>query len=182
MSNLIHTTKCLFCAFKIDEQEFEPDGSALTGQVPQRLTDFNVKLLGHIQRGAEAEQKQVTRAMKQHHEHGGPPPDISAARHLQAWNNFLTFTALGQGTAILGAFDTTDPGLRILKEHARYKLHEATRKLFFTDDMLLNGVQQLNLDPEDQDHVMALVKGVRDALLELGQYAPKFEQPARVIA
>jgi hypothetical protein len=179
---LIHITKCLFCEFKLQEPEFEPDGSALTGQVPQRLTDFNVKLLGHIQRGAEAEQKQVNRAMKQHHEHGGPLPDLSAARHLQAWNNFLTFTALGQGTAILGAFDTTDPGIKILKEHARYKLHEATRKLFFTDDMLVENIQALNLDPDDQANVERLLKGVRDALLELGPYAPKFEQPARVVA
>lgn len=186
MPSLIHTTKCLLCdprnPWKVEESEFEPDGSALTGQVPQRLTDFNLKLLGHIQRGAEAEQKQVQRAMKHHQEHGGPPPDLTAARHLAQWQQFLMRTALAQGTAILFAYDTTDPGLNILKEHARWKLHEVTRKFFFTDEMLLEGVQKLDLDPQDHDNVFALVKGIRDALLEQGQYAPKMEQPARVVA
>ena len=182
LPSLIHITKCLFCNFTVQEQEFEPDGSALTGQVPQRLTDFNLKLLGHIQKGAEFEQKQVQKALKYHQEHGGPGPDLTAARHLAQWQQFLLRTALAQGTAILFAFDTTDPGLNILKEHARWKLHEVTRKFFFTDDMLLEGVQKLNLDLPDQDNVLTLVKGIRDALLEQGPYAPKMEQPVRVIA
>ena len=185
MSNLVHVTKCLLCdpksPFTISELEFEPDGGALNGQVPQRLTEFNLKLLGHIQKGAAWEQKQIQRAVKQHQENGGTAPDLSQARHLVAFNEFLARVALAQGLGILAAFQTSDPGLNSMKEMARFKLHEVTRKFFFTDDMILDAVQKLNLDLPDQDNVVLFSKAMRDALLEQGQYAPKQEQPTGIV-
>lgn len=174
---MTHITKCRLCdpqgkPFQISELNFEPDGAALNGQVPQRLTEFNLKLLAHIQKGAQWEQEQIRRAMKSFEKKGGAQPDLSQARHLAAWNQFLAMQALAQGLGILSAYETTDPGLNNMREIARWRLHEMTRRTFMTDEMLLDGLVQLNLDPPVQDLILRFVKQLRDALCERGQFAP----------
>lgn len=184
MPNLVHITTCSLCdpqnPWKVSEEGFEVEPSALNGQVPQRLSEFTVRLLGHIQRGAQAEEKQVRKAIKHHAEHGGQPPDISGARHFHAWNEFLSVVALAQGFSILKGFETTDPALISMRDMARWKLHAMTRKYFLTDDMLTSGLVQLGLDEPDQNNVFALFQQTRDALLEIGQYEPKKPEEALV--
>jgi hypothetical protein len=181
MPGLVHITKCHLCdpkkPFTLNEPAFEIDPGALNGQVPERLTQFNMTLLAHIQKGASWEDKVLTKAIK-HREKGGPPVDPAQAKHLAAWNEFLARVALAQGTAILSAFETTDPALNQMRETARWKLHEVTRKFFFTDQMIKDALQQLNLDEDDQNNVYQMMIGMRDALLEQGKYAPGQEAAA----
>ena len=177
---LVHITTCILCAdrsnaFRLEEHGFET--SPINGQIPQRLMDFQMKLLAHIQKAANWEHKQFEKALKRHAEQGGTIPDQAQARHLQAWLDFQGRTALAQGTAIMNAYDTTDPALLQMREVARLRLHAVTRRMFFTDEMIVDAVQQLNLDLPDRENVVEFAKQMRDALLEQGQYAPKFEQP-----
>lgn len=139
--------------------------------------DFQMKLLAHIQKAANVEHQRFEKALKRHAEQGGPIPDQAQARHLQAWLDFQGRTALAQGTAIMNAYDTTDPALLQMREVARLRLNAVTRRVYYTDADILQAVQQFNLDEKIQDAVVRLICQLRDGLLEQGQYAPKFEQP-----
>ena len=185
---LIHITTCLLCAdrknaFRLEEPSFETS-DVVQGQVPQRLAQFHNELLGHIQKAATWEHKQLEKALKRM-EQGGPPVDRAQARHFQAWIDFQARTMLAQGTAVMNAYETTDPALLHMREVARLRLNQVTRTRMFTDEMIRDAVLKMNMDlPDDdlQDSFIELIKGIRDALLEEGKYAPQFEQPARVIA
>lgn len=180
MSNLIYVTKCALCdpknPFQIEEQGFTYDPGTMNGQIPERLNQFSMKLLGHIQKAATWEQKQLQRAHELHTKHGSALPDESQAKHLRHWQEFMARTALAQGSVIYAAFDTTDPDLRLMKEFARLRLNTVTRKFGFTDQMLQDAVVRLNLDEDQQSGVLTLVKAIRDALCEQGEYAPDKEQ------
>ena len=182
---LIHITTCLLCAdrknaFRLEEPGFET-ADVVQGQVPQRLAQFHNELLGHIQKAALWEHKQLEKAMKRL-EQGGPPVDQSQARHFQAWIDFQARTMLAQGTAVMNAYETTDPALLHMREVARLRLNQVTRRVYYTDEDILQAVQHFNFDPETQGQMVKLICQLRDGLLEQGQYAPKLEQPAGIIA
>ena len=183
---LIHITTCLLCAdrknaFRLEEPGFETS-DITQGQIPQRLGEFQMQLLAHIQKAAQWEHKQLEKALKRSQENGGHPPDVSQAKHFQAWMDFQGRTALAQGTAIMNAYETSDPALLHMREVARLRLNAVTRKIYFTDADILQAVQQFNFDPEIQEGVVNLICQMRDGLLEQGKFAPTLEQPAKVTA
>ena len=185
---LIHITTCILChdrakAFRLEEPGFEAPSALGNGSnipITTRLQEFQLKLLAHIQKAAEWERKALERAMKLHIESKGPQPDPRQTTHYQAWQEFAARTACAQGTAIMQAFETSDPALNAMREACRLRLNSVTRKFYFTDAMILEGVQKLNFDPETQDVVLKFCIQMRDALLEQGQYAPVFGEAAAV--
>ena len=184
--SLIHITTCVLCAdranaFRVEEQGFEIASQLGKGEVPARLQEFQLKLLGHIQKAAQWEWKQLEKALKLFNESGGHAPDQSAARHFNAWVDFQARTALAQGISIMNAYETTDPALLSMREMARLRLNTATRRMFFTDEQIEDAVVRLNLDPQDQQNVTEFAKQMRDALMEQGKYAPNFEQPTSLV-
>lgn len=182
MPNLIHITKCTLCeppnVFKLEEQGFDFEPGVTNGEIPERLQGFQLKLVGHIQKAAQWEQQQLQKALKHHQKNGGAEPDVAKAKHFQAWAGFMARTALAQGTAIMEAFATTDPGLNLMKETARLKLNTLTRKFYFTDEMLLDAIVAVDSTAEGLtvETVKRLLCDARDALMEQGKYSPQSEQ------
>lgn len=173
-NSLTYITRCLYCDFEIVETGFETiDINQLKGEQPARLAQFHMQLLGHMQRGAQAEEKQITRLFQKHKNGGGPPPDTSKAKHFALWQSFLTRTMLAQSSAILSGFRSDDPALNSMREAGRWKLHEITRRNYFTDEMLLDALQPFNLEAPQQTKILELIIEIRDALLEQGKYEPR---------
>lgn len=179
-----YLTACRFCAYRIAHPAFElVDLAALNGRPPRRLEEFRGKLIGHIQRCAEDEDAQIQEVMRRHQKRqkkGGdsPPPDLSVAKHHQAWLTCLNRVILAESTGILSAFTSTDPALNAMQNSARWNLHQATRKFYFTDQLLLDRLQALSLSPADQAAVFQLVSEIRDVLVEQGEYMPGKEGAA----
>lgn len=191
---LTHITKCRLCPnqeFQLAESEFEK--TELGAQTPMRVQEFSMKLLAHIQRGADFERKALEKAIKKFEKGEGPAPDAAKAPHLAAWNTFLALTACAQGWGIMCAFETMDPGLLAMREAARSGLQQMSRKFFFTDQMISDGtVQWMGQSPWAGDneltvHIATFCKGIRDALCEVGDYAPggkmavEAEQERRIV-
>lgn len=189
MPKLVYQTTCNLCdrqggkPWRVDEHGIEPPDPAAVarGEIPTEINSLSMKLLGHIQKAANWEQQQLTKAHKRHLENNGPAPDASQCRHLQAWQTFMELTALAQGFVIFGSFDTQDPQLVMMREAARLTLNTKTRKFFFTDQMLQDAVVKMGLDPEVQTNVLVLVQTIRDALTEQGKYAPDQDHKAVVL-
>lgn len=172
--SLTYITRCLFCDFEIASPGFESvDINNLNPQQTARVSEFHMQLLAHMQRGAQAEEKQITRLFRRHKENGGPPPDTSKAKHFALWQTFLTRTMLAQSSAILSGFSSDDPSLNALREAGRWKLHEVTRRTYFTDAMLLDALVPFELEETQQAKILELIIEIRDALLEQGKYEPR---------
>lgn len=172
--SLTYLTRCLYCDFEIASPGFEAvDINNLNPQQTARVSEFHMQLLAHVQRGAQAEEKQITRVFRKHKQNGGPPPDTSKAKHFALWQQFLTRTMLAQSSAILSGFSSNDPALNALREAGRWKLHEVTRRTYFTDEQLLDALVHFDLERTQQDQILALIIEMRDALLEQGKYEPR---------
>ena len=170
-----HTTGCRFCHWSITHPALElVDLAKLDGQAPRKLEEFHGKLLGHIQRCADDEEAQIAQVLKQHRKKmkPEPEPDLSAAKHHAAWIECRNRIMFAQSTAILSAFNITDPALLAIQDIERWTLHQATRKFYFTDEVLIDRLQPLQLSPAVQDQVFKLVSEIRDVLVEQGLYAP----------
>ena len=184
---LTYITRCLFCDFTATETGFEAvDLNNLEGKQQERLATFHMKLLGHVQRGAQNEERQIKKLLEAHQKNGGTLPDTSGAKHFALWQTFVTRTMLAQSSAVLSGFRSEDPHLNSLREAGRWRLHEITRRTYFTDQMLADALVKLELDEPAQDKVLRLMIEVRDALLEQGKYEPRPEaaepQPLIVLA
>lgn len=172
--NLTYITRCLYCDFEIASPGFEMvDINNLKPEQTARVSQFHMELLGHVQRGAQAEEKQIARVFHKHKNGGGPPPDTSKAKHFALWQSFLTRTMLAQSSAVLSGFKSDDPNLNALREAGRWKLHETTRRTYFTDEQLLDALVPFALEPTQQDQILKLIIEIRDALLEQGKYEPR---------
>lgn len=179
MSSLVYQTKCLLCGFTITMPGL-PDADVDPKNIPGDVIQFNMKLLEHLQKGAQFEESAYTKALKYHRKHeqdGAAAPDPTKYVHLHAFQDVLARVALAQGSGIMNAYESQDPAFRRMKAVARLRLNTITRKFYFDDQMLLDAVVQLNLDDDQQAMVLTLVTAVRDALTEQGKYAPDKDAP-----
>ncbi len=106
----------------------------------------------------------------------GPPPEL--IKKAQALSQHLNkhhpqFVMSVSFSNLLLMFDSQDPEISKWRESARRQIHASTQKLRFDDTNLENGVKALGLDDVAELRVLELVKGLRDAYEELGQFAPQ---------
>lgn len=181
MSSLVYKTTCIYCGWNFTEQGL-PDGDVDPRNIPAHVLAFNGKLTEHLQKGAKFEEAAFHKATNYHKKHGGPPPDPANYVHLRAFTEIPARIALAHGSAVMAAFDSQDPAFRQMKEMARLRLNTVTRKLYFTDEMILDAVVAIGLDPEDQKHVLDFCTQMRDALMEQGKFAPGQEGVTQVEA
>ena len=107
--------------------------------------------------------------------------------HLAKQHQEKVVNIIGAGQEfmeLLGSmhFETTDPTVNRDMERIRALAHRTTRKNHMPDPVIDDGVARLNLDPGEENLVKDFCKGLRDALLEEGQFANEiFQGPKLVI-
>lgn len=103
--------------------------------------------------------------------------------HLQThhWEQMMQGAALVDAFmsfAILSAFTHDDPSIRPRVENIRANIFQQVRKNSLNDVDLLSITADLGLNPDDAEKVAKAFRVIRDALCEVGQYAPAQTAPA----
>jgi hypothetical protein len=104
------------------------------------------------------------------------------ARELKAGSDFANAIAKElPAFMIMHAFIHEDPSVGPRLESTRAPLFAMMRKNSMTDASLEHIVAGFGLDPDDAVKVNEAMKAVRDACCEFGEFAPKTQEPPRII-
>jgi hypothetical protein len=144
-------TACRHC-----RQQFSayPFGMPTAGEAPSdRLAKFVFSVLGEHLNGKHHE------IMK------------SAGQTVQLFTGLL----------IVNQFDTQDAGLDARTNAIRGEIHRRTRKHYVTDAAILDLVSRIGLDPDPANTVAALMRGMRDAYEETGEFSPEKQAEHMVV-
>ncbi len=77
------------------------------------------------------------------------------------------------GLLLINQFDVSDPGLLQRADGIRAEIHRRTRRHFITDEQIAVLTGRLTMKPADKETVGALMRGMRDAYEEIGEYSPE---------
>ena len=105
-----------------------------------------------------------------------------AAEHNDQFQLGLSLISDFQAWLIMSQFETGDPSVIGRAETVRAGMQVITRKFTLSDQQIQDSV--VALDSQNQltaENVTALLRGLRDALTEQGQYAPRLEPNSRLV-
>jgi hypothetical protein len=103
------------------------------------------------------------------------------AEHPEQWA--LVASRIKEFAAFLACamFGLQDPAILQRLELARYALHTSTRKAQITDETILDRLARIGLSEEEIGNVFPVIRDMRDALTEEGQYKPENIPPSVLV-
>lgn len=86
------------------------------------------------------------------------------------------------GFLILSMFTSEDPTLIGKSEMVRYGFHRMTRNNDITDGTILDRLARAGFTKEEIERIGPVMRDMRDALTEQGQYAPQSASPSNLVS